>query len=68
MVAYEILVRMGVNVFKEFNSQSLLYMADVANLQSHKFINNLKQTWADNGDAISKVYVGTNATTTKIQN
>jgi hypothetical protein len=59
------LVLMGLNMYKEFQCVSLLLIAD-SNNESCKFLQRFKQSWADNGDAISKVYVGTNATTTKM--
>ena len=42
VVGNDIFAHMGLNVYKEFKYESLLYMADGANEQSHKFINSFK--------------------------
>ena len=42
VVVKEILTHMGLNVSKEFESESLLLTADVANDLTHTFIQSLK--------------------------
>ena len=66
-MAQRVLQDMGYTMREEFNCDSLLLTSENTNHnQMPKFVHHLKQKWGENGDAISKVYVGTNATTTKL--
>lgn len=60
-----ILIKCGFDIQTIFKTPNILYAAD-DHQNSDQFIINLKNIWADNGDAISKHYTGTGSTHTNV--
>jgi hypothetical protein len=59
-----ILTKCGFNLHTILGNESILVAA--RGTASNMFIINLKNTWADNGDLISKHYTGTGSTHTNV--
>ncbi|CAD8172550.1 unnamed protein product [Paramecium pentaurelia] len=60
-----ILNDLGINIPKEFRCETILDLSDQEKV--HDLIKLIKILWGESGDNISRLYAGTNSSTTKIQ-
>ncbi|CAD8094946.1 unnamed protein product [Paramecium sonneborni] len=60
-----ILNDLGINIPKEFRCETILDLSDQDKV--HDLIKLIKILWGESGDNISRIYAGTNSSTTKIQ-
>ncbi|CAD8100139.1 unnamed protein product [Paramecium sonneborni] len=60
-----ILKDLGINISKEFKCETILDLSDKE--KGHDLIKLIKILWGESGDNISRIYAGTNSSTTKIQ-